>query len=119
MLETVLLYLGGVLLVGGIVLPITPLAPYAAYVFLIGSLLYGLMQWRQCYDGDDLVVKRLRRILLLSDVLFVASAVLLLMEAKYFGLYLPGAWKIVMLIAAVQQIYAVFRLSSALPHREA
>ena len=59
----------------------------AAVVFALGALAFASMQLMQAYDGDSLVLRRLRRIMSVADVMFIVSAVLMLEDA--FQLLLP------------------------------
>ena len=59
----------------------------APYVFAIGALEFTSMQFLQQYDGDNYVIRRLRRIMLLSDALFLLSALLMFASmGNVFGL---------------------------------
>ena len=71
--EVWLMLAGGLLMVVGAGASLF-LAAWAPYVFAPGALLFAAMQMRQTYDGDDFTVKRLRRIMLLSDVLVLVAA---------------------------------------------
>ncbi len=94
----------------------------APYVFAIGALAFVAMQVQQRYEGDDLTIQRLRRIMLLSDVLLIVAAALMFADyGNPFGLdqltwlqYVHNNWVVVLLIAAVMQLYAVFRIDSEL-----
>lgn len=108
-------YIGGLLLVVGAVLPVVPGAEgIAAPIYAIGCVLYALIQIRQSYDGANIQVKRLRRQQIISDVLLVISAVLMLCYAYQLAPIGSGEWKIVLLVAVIQQIYTAFRIPAAL-----
>ena len=49
----------------------------APYLFALGALGFTSMQMLQRYEGQNFVIRRLRRIMLLSDVLFLVSALLM------------------------------------------
>jgi len=95
------------------------LQSWAPYVFAPGALLFAAMQMRQTYDGPLLVVRRLRRILLLSDVLFLLAALLMFANLSNFlhlnylsyVRYVHNNWIVVLLIAAVLQLYASHRMA--------
>ena len=94
----------------------------APYVFAIGALAFTSMQFLQQYDGDNYVIRRLRRIMLLSDALFLLSALLMFASmGNVFGLsqidyitYIYNKWVLTLLIAAILQLYSTHRIDSEL-----
>ena len=94
----------------------------APYVFALGALGFASMQMLQRYEGSNFVIRRLRRIMLLSDVLFLVSAVLMFAsQENVFGLshitylqYVYRKWVLTLLIAAVLQLYTTHRIGSEL-----
>ena len=112
---------GGLLMVAGAGASLF-LAAWAPYVFAPGALLFAAMQMRQTYDGDDFTVKRLRRIMLLSDVLFLVAALLMFAnQGNFLGLnylsyikYVHNNWIVVLLVAAVLQLYTSHRIAHEL-----
>ncbi len=94
----------------------------APYVFSVGALGFASMQMLQRYEGTNFVIRRLRRIQLLSDVLFLFSGLLMLAnKGNFFGLshitymeYIYNKWVITLLIAAILQLYTTHRLSHEL-----
>lgn len=114
-LQSLLYQLGGLLLIAGALLPlVSSLTLYAPYVFTTGVLLFASMQALQRYEGKNPVVRRLRRQQLLGAALLVLSAVA--MWLKWFQVPpLRGEeWKLLLLIAAVFQLYTAFRLPAEL-----
>ncbi len=95
---------------------------WAAYVFAPGSVMFVAMQLRQRYEGDDFTVRRLRRMMLLSDVLFLVAALLMFAnQSNFLGLnylsyikYVHNNWIVVLLVAAVLQLYASHRIANEL-----
>jgi hypothetical protein len=120
-LETMLLLLGGLLMVVGSGASLF-LQSWAPYVFAPGALLFAAMQLRQRYEGTDFVVRRLRRILILSDVLFLVAALLMFAnESNFLGIqyisyikYVHNNWIVVLLVAAILQLYASHRIAHEL-----
>lgn len=120
-LEMSLLLVGGVLMVIGAGATML-LQTWAAYVFAPGALLFAAMQMRQTYEGTNFVVRRLRHIMLLSDVLFLLAALLMLANwSNFLGLsqltyvkYVHNNWIVVLLVAAVLQLYASHRIANEL-----
>ena len=120
-IETAILLIGGLLMVvgaGGSMF----LQSWAAYIFAPGALLFAAMQMRQSYDGNNFTIRRLRRIQLTSDVLFLLAGLLLLAnQSNFFGInlllyikYVHNNWIIVLLVAAILQLYASHRIANEL-----
>ena len=94
----------------------------APYVFALGALGFASMQMLQRYEGSNFVIRRLRRIMLLSDVLFLVSAVLMFaIQENVFGLshitylqYVYNKWVVTLLIAAILQLYTTHRIGNEL-----
>ena len=120
-IETAILLIGGLLMVvgaGGSMF----LQSWAAYIFAPGALLFAAMQMRQSYDGNNFTIRRLRRIQLTSDVLFLLAGLLMLVnQSNFFGInlllyikYVHNNWIIVLLVAAILQLYASHRIANEL-----
>ena len=94
----------------------------APWLFAIGALAFTAMQLQQRYEGDNFTIHRLRRIMLMSDVLLILTAALMFADdGNPFGLdhltwlnYVHNNWMVLLLIAAVIQLYTVFRIDSEL-----
>jgi len=120
-LESMLLLLGGLLMVIGSGASLF-LQPWAPYVFAPGALLFVAMQLRQRYEGNDFVIRRLRRILIMSDVLFLIAALLMFAnEGNFLGIqyvsyikYVHNNWIVALLVAAILQLYASHRIAHEL-----
>jgi hypothetical protein len=119
--ETIILLVGGLLMVvgaGGSMF----LQSWAAYIFAPGALMFAAMQMRQTYEGNNFTVRRLRRILLTSDVLFLLAGLLMLAnQSNFFGIdlllyikYVHNNWIVVLLVAAILQLYASHRIANEL-----
>lgn len=120
-IETAILLIGGLLMVvgaGGSMF----LQSWAAYIFAPGALLFAAMQMRQSYDGNNFTIRRLRRIQLTSDVFFLLAGLLMLAnQSNFFGInlllyikYVHNNWIIVLLVAAILQLYASHRIANEL-----
>ncbi len=120
-IETTLLLLGGILMVIGAGASML-LQSWSSYVFAVGAVFFASMQMRQTYDGRNFVVRRLRKMMLLSDVLFLLAAVLMLAnQSNFFGIsqlhyikYVHNNWIVVLLVAAILQLYANHRIANEL-----
>ena len=95
----------------------------APWMFAAGALAYVAMQQQQTYEGRNLVIRRLRRIMLLSDVLLLFTALLMFVSKMPWlgGLdwltyvnYVHNNWVVTLLIAAVLQLYTTYRISDEL-----
>ena len=120
-LETLLLLLGGLLMVIGSGASIF-LQAWAPYVFAPGALLFAAMQMRQRYEGTNFTIRRLRRIMLISDVLFLIAALMMFAnQANFFGMdfllyikYVHNNWIVILLVAAILQLYTSHRIANEL-----
>ena len=78
------------------------------------------MQLRQRYEGSDVTLRRLRRMVIISDLLLVVSAVLMLanidnmlgLDALTYIKYVHNNWVVTLLIAAMLQLYTSHRIAS-------
>ena len=94
----------------------------APYVFSVGALCFASMQMLQRYEGSNFVICRLRRIQLVSDVLFLVSGLLMIAnKGNFLGLsymtyieYVYNKWVITLLVAAILQLYSTHRLGHEL-----
>ena len=117
--EVAVMLLGGLLMVVGAGANILFMT-WAPYVFAPGALLFVAMQLRQRYDGHDFTIRRLRRMLIISDVLFLVAGLLMLAnQSNFVGLnqllyikYVHNNWVVVLLVAAILQLYAGHRIAN-------
>jgi hypothetical protein len=95
---------------------------YFPYVYAIGAIGYASMQMLQRYEGCDFTIRRLRRVMLFSDVLLLLTAVFMFAsQDNSLGLdriiylqYVNNNWVVVLLVAAILQLYTTYRISSEL-----
>ena len=119
--QSIIYLVGGLLMVIGAGASLLVWSP-APYVFAVGAVCFASMQMLQRYEGQNFVIRRLRRIMLLSDVLFLVAALLMLAnQGNIFGLsyityiqYVYNKWVVVLLIAAILQLYAIHRIGHEL-----
>lgn len=119
--QTMVFLVGAVLMVIGAGTSVLGWAP-APYIYAVGALGFASMQMLQRYDGPSFVIRRLRRIMLLSDVLFLVSGVLMFAsQDNPLGLphitylqYVHNKWVGTLLMAALIQLYVVHRLDHEL-----
>jgi len=95
---------------------------FAPYIFAVGAVCFASMQMLQRYEGTNFTIRRLRRMMLISDVLFLVSALLMFAsQGNIFGLsqitylqYIYNKWVITLLIAAILQLYSTHRIGQEL-----
>ena len=98
---------------------------WAPWVFAMGVIAFVLMQLKQRYEGSNIVVRRLRRMVIMSDMLLLLSALLMFANmGNLFGLdaliyikYVHNNWVVVLLVAAMLQLYTSHRISKELEMR--
>ena len=120
-LQSAVFLFGAVLMVVGAAIGMTARG-VAPYVFAAGALAFTSMQLLQRYEGDNFTIQRLRRIMLFSDVLLIGVAALMFADAgNPFGLdqltwlnYVHNNWVVALLVAAVIQLYTVYRIDAEL-----
>ncbi len=120
-LQTIVFALGGLLMVAGAGLSLTAWKG-APYLFTLGAVCFVLMQLQQSYDGPSITLRRLRKIVILSDLFFLLSAVLMVAsQDNLFHLpqityvqYVYNKWIGTLLLAAIIQLYATHRIDHEL-----
>ena len=113
--------IGGALMVVGAGLSMIQQV-FAPYVYSVGALGFVAMQLLQRYEGTNMTLQRLRTIMVLSDVLFIVTAVLMFASRNnLFGLpqiayvqYVYNKWVATLLLAAVIQLYVMHRMDHEL-----
>lgn len=123
--QSIIYLLGGLLMVIGAGTSLLAWR-FAPYVFAVGVVCFVSMQMLQRYDGQNFTIRRLRRIMLLSDVLFLVAALLMFAnQGNVFGLsyityvqYIYNKWVIVLLIGAILQLYSSHRIGHELEKEE-
>ena len=119
--ESYVMLLGGLLMVIGAGANVLFFS-WAPYVFAPGALLFVAMQLRQRYEGRDFTIRRLRRIQIISNVLFLLAGLLMIVnqanflpiDQLYYIKYVHNNWVVVLLVAAVLQLYTGHRIASEL-----
>ena len=95
------------------------------WVFLVGSVMFSLMQTMQVYTGTELVLRRLKNIQGLASLLFVISGVL--MADSAYGFFRPmfdnitdyieivyNKWVVLLLVAVLLEVYTTHRINNEL-----
>ena len=117
-IENTILLLGAVMMVIGSGANIFA-QPWAPYVFGMGTVGYVLMQLKQKYEGSNVALKRLRRMVIISDVCLLLAAVMMFanmdnlfrLDAVTYIKYVHNNWVVVLLVAAMLQLYTSHRIS--------
>ena len=95
------------------------------WIFLVGSVMFSLMQTMQVYTGTELVLRRLKNIQGLASLLFVISGVLMADSAYgFFRLMFDNIadyieivynkWVVLLLVAALLEVYTTHRINNEL-----
>lgn len=95
----------------------------ACWIYLAGAVLFAVMQVGETYTGDDLGIKRLKRIMTFADILFVLAGLFMVDSAYMFlrdafsdlsSYYetVYNKWVLLLLIAALLEMYTMHRISS-------
>lgn len=112
--QNILFQSGGLLLLAGAVMPMFGAAAQGSFVLLIGALLFGSMQLLASYEGQDTIVRRLRRQQVIGALLLIVAGGLAVAHTINIGHIGSGEWKLCLAVAAVMEIYTAFRLPNAL-----
>lgn len=117
--------------VGCVVFGIMP--KVTAIVFAVGTITFALLQMSQVYDGNNLSLKRLRRIMVMADIAFIISG--LLMIENVYRIFFPhiaktidgyntyvhvvhNNWVVALLIGAVIELYTTHRIAYIIKKEE-
>lgn len=119
--ESAILVIGAVMMVIGSGANIFAQS-WAPYVFAMGTIGFVLMQLKQKYDGDNVAIKRLRRMVIISDVCLLLAAVMMFanmdnlfrLDAITYIKYVHNNWVVVLMVAAMLQLYTSHRISKEL-----
>ena len=93
---------GAVALLLGAALQITQLA-WAPYLYLIGAIMFAYVQVMSGYEGKNIIIRRLRRQQIIGATLLVVAGVMMILWKRY-------EWVVCLTIAAVLEMYTVFRI---------
>ena len=109
--------LGGVLVIIGAM--INPLeSKLAPYIYSAGALMFASMQMLASYEGNSVVIRRLRRQQIFGALLLVVSGALMFGHQYHMTYMRHNEWLIALLIAAIFELYAAFRIPAELAKEE-
>ena len=101
------------------------LVQVTSWGFLLGTILFSVMQAMQFYEGPSLVIHRLKRMQYVADIFFVLSGISMV-DTVYAFLrrwfenyetyitYFYNKWVVFLLIAALLELYTTHRISHEL-----
>ena len=120
-IESIIMVVGALLMVVGAVMGLFKLS-WFPFVYAVGAIGFASMQMLQQYEGRNLTIKRLRGIMVLSDVLFLFTAVLMFanqgnalgLDWIYYLNYIKNNWVVLLLLAAILQLYTTYRIDHEL-----
>ena len=91
------------------------------WLFLLGAIMFSVMQSMQIYEGNSFVVKRLKRIQAVASIFFLISGILMIDTVHHFLLslfqnagsngyqnylaYVYNKWVVLLLVAAILELY--------------
>ena len=96
-----------------------------SWLFLLGTVLFSVIQAMQVYEGKSLVIHRLKKIQNVANILFVLSGMSMVDTVYSFILrwfenpqvydsFFRGKWIVLMLVAALLELYTTHRISHEL-----
>ena len=120
-LQSIVFLLGGALMVVGVgSFVLLFYQSVSCWVFLAGAILFATVQLMQTFEGDNITIKRLKRIQDLSDILFIIAGIILVdtvygffrdffSNYENYVTYLYNKWVIVLFLATLLELYTVHR----------
>lgn len=121
-LQSIVFLLGGALMVVGVgSFVLLFYQSVSCWVFLAGAILFATVQLMQTFEGDNITIKRLKRIQDLSDILFIIAGIVLVdtvygffrdffSNYENYVTYLYNKWVIVLFLATLLELYTVHRI---------
>lgn len=100
--NSILSGIGAVLLFVGLAIKITNWV-FAPYIYLVGAILFAYVQVMDSYDGNNIIIKRLRRQQILGASLLVLTGVIMLLCRH-------NEWTASLAIASILELYTAFRI---------
>lgn len=82
----------------------------APYVFAAGALCFCPIQMSDRYEGSNMTIRRLRRQQMLGSLLLLITAGLMFTAQYGIPPFRGSEWKITLMIAAVLEVYSIFRI---------
>lgn len=129
-LQSALFLIGGLMMVigagcfaFGFVYP--KLMMVTCWIFLLGTVLFSVIQAMQIYEGNNIVIKRLKKIQVFADIFFVLAGISmvdtvygffrsLFENYETYITYFYNKWVVLLLVAAILELYTTHRISHEL-----
>mgnify|MGYP003213552372 CR=1 FL=1 len=89
---------------------------YAFYFYAVGA--FAAMQLCAGYEGDNLVIRRLRGQQVIGALLLVCTAFFMAMRIFDFGFARRQEWVVCLAVACVLELYTAFRIPAELEKEE-
>lgn len=121
-LQSIVFLLGGALMVVGVgSFVLLFYQSVSCWVFLAGAILFATVQLMQTFEGDNITIKRLKKIQDLSDILFIIAGIILVdtvygffrdffSSYENYVTYLYNKWVVVLFLATLLELYTVHRI---------
>jgi len=121
-LQSIVFLLGGALMVVGVgSFVLLFYQSVSCWFFLAGAILFATVQLMQTFEGDNITIKRLKRIQDLSDILFIIAGIILVdtvygffrdffSNYENYVTYLYNKWVVVLFLATLLELYTVHRI---------
>lgn len=100
--NSILSGIGAALLFVGLAIKITNWV-FAPYIYLVGAILFAYVQVMDSYNGNNIIIKRLRRQQILGASILVLTGVIML-------LFRHNEWIASLAIASILELYTAFRI---------
>ena len=133
-LQNYILLIGAIMMVAGVGCIVFGIMPKAtSIVFCVGAISFALMQMTQTYEGNNVTLRRLRHIMVLADIAFIISGLLMLENVYkfFFPLFantiegyntyihvVYNNWVVALLVGAVLEIYTTHRIAYVIRKEE-
>lgn len=126
-IQNYILLIGAIMMVAGVGCIVFGIIPKVmSVIFAIGTISFALMQMCQVYEGSNITLKRLRRIMVMANFAFIISGLLMIENVYHF--FFPyiaqtmegynnyvhivhNNWVVALLIGAVLEIYTTQRIA--------
>ena len=89
---------------------------YAFYFYAVGACAFAAMQLCAGYEGDNLVIRRLRGQQVIGALLLVCTA--FFMAMRIFDFARRQEWVVCLAVACVLELYTAFRIPAELEKEE-
>ncbi len=125
-IQSAIWLLGGLMMVAGVgCFVLMWHQPIVCWVYFLGASMFSSMQLMQTYEGPDPTIRRLKRLQSVAGLCFVLAGMLMADNVYMFFrplfsnsidyiTYVFNKWVVLLLVAAVIEVYTVHRLDHEL-----